>query len=111
MIEVSTVAEQMTPQPTNKVQAAGTAAGAIGAVLLAAASFVGPALEETLSPHMGPQMLALVVAAVSSAIGYFGLKYGSQAAAFNVLDAPNKPLYSAAPTTPATPAARPAPRL
>jgi hypothetical protein len=94
MPQIATVAEQIDAQPTNKVAAAGTAAGAIGAVLVAVTSFVGPALEETLGSHMGPSSLQLVIAAVGALIGYFGLKYGSQAAAFNVLDAPNRPLTS-----------------
>jgi hypothetical protein len=89
------VAVQTTPQPTNKVAAAGTAAGAIGAVLVAVTSFIGPALEETLGGYMGPNALQLVIAAAGALIGYFGLKYGSQAAAYNVLDAPNVALKPA----------------
>lgn len=103
--QIATVAEQTGPQPTNKVAAASTAAGALGAVLLAVTSFIGPALEESLGPYMGPSTLQLVIAAVGAAVGYFGLKYGAQAAAYNVLDAPNRPLTSHAPGSTVAPVA------
>jgi hypothetical protein len=91
------IAVQSTEQPTNKVAAAGTAAGAIGAVLVAVTTFVGPAMEEALGGKVGPNVLALITAAVGALVGYFALKYGSQAAAYNVLDKPNVPLQASTP--------------
>jgi hypothetical protein len=92
---LSEVAFQPDDKPTNKVTAASTAAGALGAILVAITSFVGPALEESLSGYVGPNMLALITAAVGALIGYFGLKYGSQMAAYNVTDRPNIPMVPA----------------
>jgi hypothetical protein len=89
------VAVQTGAQPTNKVSAASTAGGSIGAIIAGAMSLYGDgAIREVLSqvPAIGPKATDLLVFVAVSAAVYLGTKYGAQAAAFNVLDKPNVPL-------------------
>jgi hypothetical protein len=81
-------------QPTNKVSAASTAGGSIGAIIAGAMSLYGDgAIREVLSGlPIGEKTTDLIVFVLVSAAVYLGTKYGAQAAAYNVLDKPNVPL-------------------
>jgi hypothetical protein len=99
-VEHANVAIQVSGQPTNKVTAASTAGGSIGAIIAGAMSLYGDgAIREVLSqvPAIGPKATDLLVFVAVSAAVYLGTKYGAQAAAYNVLDKPNVPLAPVAP--------------
>jgi negative regulator of sigma E activity len=86
------VALQISPEPTNKVQAGTTAAGGLAAVIAGVmAAYGGPAVVELLGAWATthPSATALLVAGLSAVAAYFVTKYGGQAAAYNVLDKPN----------------------
>lgn len=92
------VAVQATNQPTNKVAATGTAAGGLAAVIAGTmAAYGGPAIQELLGSWGTnyPSVSQLLILIVTGVAAYFATKYGSQQAAWNVLDKPNIPLVPA----------------
>lgn len=79
-------------EPTNKVAAAGTAAAGIGFVVAGVmAGYGGPAIIELMGTwgEMHPNSANLIVMIVTGIAGAVAGKFGSQAAAYNVLDKPN----------------------
>ena len=94
VVEHANVAIQVSGQPTNKVTAASTAGGSIGAIIAGAMSLYGDgAIREVLGGlPIGEKTTDLIVFVLVSAAVYLGTKYGAQAAAYNVLDKPNVPL-------------------
>lgn len=92
------IAVQESPQPTNKVAAASNAAAAIGGVIAGVmAAYGGPAILEMLGDWgtAHPDTAQLIVMIVAGIAGVVGGKYVPPAAAYNVLDKPNKPLKTA----------------
>jgi predicted lipid-binding transport protein (Tim44 family) len=87
-------------QPTNKVTAASTAGGGIGAIIASGMSLYGEAaLREVLANFpIGEKLTDLICFVAVASVVYVGTKYGAQWAAYNVLDKPNVPL---APVSPA----------
>lgn len=95
---VADLAVQAEPQPTRKVAAASNAAGSLAAVLAGVmAGYGGPAITEMLGTwgEAHPSTTQLVVALAAAGAAYVATKYGSQRAAYNVLDKPNVPLAPA----------------
>jgi uncharacterized membrane protein YeiH len=96
--EAPAVAIQTSPQPTNKVTWASNAAGSIGAVFAGSiAAYGGDQLRTVLielSPSLAekPATIGLIVFVLVALAGFFANKYGSQLAAYNVLDKPNVPI-------------------
>jgi hypothetical protein len=88
----STVAVQTSPQPTNKVAAATTAAGGAGVLITGAmVTWGGPAIIEILGVEWTaahPASTQIIVAVVSGLVALLIPVIGRYAA-YNVLDAPN----------------------
>ena len=99
MPETAPVAVQATSEPTRKLAAGTTAAGAIAGVLAGIlAAYGGDAIKEVLaSTSLGPAMQNLIVMMVVGVATWLATKYGGQAAAYNVLDKPNIPIATTKP--------------
>lgn len=94
------LAEQPTPEPTNKVVAASNIGGLAGALLGFIAATGSDAIREiwiaAVPPALETEAISgLVVGIILTAAGFFGVKYASKAGAYNVLDRVNIPLSSA----------------
>jgi NhaP-type Na+/H+ or K+/H+ antiporter len=94
------IAVQTSPQPTNKVQAAGNIGGSLAGIVAGVmAGYAGPALIEMMGVWGAnhPSTAQLIVMAVTTVAAALAGKYGGQAAAFNVLDKPNQALVAVPP--------------
>lgn len=93
-----TLAVQNGPQPTRKVAAAANAAGSLAAVIGGVmAGYGGPAIMELLGEYgkTHPSIAGFLVMMATSVASFLAVKYGGQAAAYNVLDKPNVPMVPA----------------
>jgi uncharacterized membrane protein YeiH len=94
----STVAVQITSQPTNKVRAALDQAAPLGAVLAGAIAGYGNDKIRTVLIELVPYLQAkpnavdfLIFVSVTALV-WFAVNWRGKAAAYPVLDAPNQPI-------------------
>lgn len=99
MADSPAVAVQTSTEPTNKLTAGTNAAGGVAAVIAAVmAAYGADAIKEMLSTMpIGPAVTNLIVMVVTGIAAYFATSLSGRAAAYNVLDKPNRPLVDVDP--------------
>lgn len=98
------LAQQIYPQPTNKLAVGTNVSGIVAAVSVVIGQYGNEALREVWTYIFGPDVMPaledLVVYGILAAVAYFATQKSGQLAAFNVLDKPNQQL-GLLPNTPA----------